>query len=233
MDILFFLCICVGIYVLYVALHLWYKAYLSETLVSNAIPFSHHVQGAQKILIIGDSLAVGVGVTEPSLSLAGLIEKDLHFDITNKGVSGYKIRDSLNIARTLGNEHYFCIFFHIGGNNVLRGVSKKKTIREATELLTIAKAHADNVIWCMSGDIGHAAMFAWPLSTFFSFRSGAFNDSFKALAKSMNVSYVDLFEKAKCDLFLQKPKIYLSKDGLHPSDAGYALWYEKIKPSLN
>jgi len=46
------------------------------------------------------------------------------------------------------------------------------------------------------------------------------------------MEYVDLFVEPENDVFVQEPKTYFSWDGLHPSSAGYATWYQSLAPVL-
>jgi lysophospholipase L1-like esterase len=44
-----------------------------------------------------------------------------------------------------------------------------------------------------------------------------------------NVSFVPLFDEPENDPYLAEPKKYTSIDGLHPTSAGYNIWYQKAK----
>ena len=45
-----------------------------------------------------------------------------------------------------------------------------------------------------------------------------------------NVSFVSLYDEPEDDLFVAEPYTYTSIDGLHPTSAGYAIWYNKARP---
>lgn len=46
-------------------------------------------------------------------------------------------------------------------------------------------------------------------------------------AKRHGAVYVNLFYERADDPFAQKPELN-ARDGLHPSDAGYAVWFEEL-----
>jgi len=59
-----------------------------------------------------------------------------------------------------------------------------------------------------------------------------FRQMFIEVDSDTSLTYVDLFLEPENDTMSNNPETYISIDGLHPSAAGYALWYDKLKPEI-
>ncbi len=57
-----------------------------------------------------------------------------------------------------------------------------------------------------------------------------FNRSIEKISDNLNITLVDIFKVSR--YFCKQWKKFISNDGLHPSDAGYALWAETIIANL-
>ena len=80
------------------------------------------------------------------------------------------------------------------------------------------------------GNLGEAPAIPWPLSHLYAWRSRLVRDLFSEVAGKMKVAYVDLFTPAgEQSPFQEHPQQHYSRDGLHPSAAGYGVWYEKLR----
>ena len=51
----------------------------------------------------------------------------------------------------------------------------------------------------------------------------------RASATANGALHVDLFKEAADDPFLRDQQRLHAADGLHPSDDGYAIWYEELR----
>ena len=84
-----------------------------------------------------------------------------------------------------------------------------------------------------SGNVGTSAAFTGtPRADVYDKLSRQMRELFISLAAESSVTYIDLFQETDEDVFLSEPKKYLAVDGLHPTSAGYALWYETVGPVI-
>lgn len=107
-------------------------------LADNAIPFSRDASGP-KILVIGDSTAVGTGASASSTSLAGLLGS--HYpsaSIENRGINGSKTRDLLT-RNDLSGDRYDLIMIHIGGNDTVRFTNLDELTKDIALVIDDAK----------------------------------------------------------------------------------------------
>ena len=208
---------------------------ISKMLVETAKPFSHTPSTfSKKVLILGDSLGVGVGSLKQEDTIAGRLHADYpNVYIKNLSVSGYKIIDALNVINTLpDNEEFDVVLLQIGGNDIVKGMSLSNSNKNLKVLLDKAKSHSRKVIFLTSGSVGFAPIFPQPFDWFYDRKSKIYLDSFEKIAKEVGVTRIDLYASREDDPFLKNIDLYYAKDVFHPSGDGYGLWYEKIKPEL-
>lgn len=226
--------VCV-LFFTYQAFRIYTYSRISLLLVKEMTAFSITPQNPTKrFLFIGDSLGVGVGARVPEESIAGrLSQEHPNAEIRNLSVSGFKIRDGLKVAQSLGkNDHYTSIFIQLGANDIVQLSNKQETLKNLSALLMIAKAHADKVIFYSAGVVGHAPIFIPPLNILYNIRSQNFFEGFQEVCNTLDVTYVDLYYSWEEDPFVKNPDLYYARDKFHVSSEAYAFWYEKIKKAL-
>ncbi len=59
-------------------------------------------------------------------------------------------------------------------------------------------------------------------------RSQMLHEQVRKAAAAQGATYVSLYKDKRDDPFAQRPDELNAKDGLHPSDAGYALWLDEL-----
>ena len=72
-----------------------------------------------------------------------------------------------------------------------------------------------------------ARFFVPPVSWLMTSRSRTLHDLVRAAATRYQVAYVSLFLEPETDPFVTDPHL-TAADGLHPSDAGYLVWYREL-----
>lgn len=220
-----------SIYLAIEYLHTSYLIRIGEGLAAAAVPFSRTTTSSQRILIIGDSTAVGTGASSPETSLAGLLGG--HYPqarIENLGVNGSKIHDLITRFTSVENERYDLIEIHIGGNDIVRFTELTKVEQDVKTVLSQARKLSNNVVLVTSGNVGTSLLLPTPSRLLFTKRTRSVREIFIRVAKEQDVSYVDLFHEAKEDPFAKDPSKYYAKDFFHPSDAGYQFWFDQIRP---
>lgn len=201
-------------------------------LILQTRPYEQTSSIGPTILILGDSTGYGTGVSKPEESIAGRIGSQYpDHTIKNNSKNGRTIGELLAIVDEVpaGNK---LILLQIGGNDILqaRDISLVKT--ELNQLLETLTPKADNLIMMSTGNIGAASAFNKNQSQKYESLTRSYREMFIEVTGGQNVDYVDLFVEPEKDLFLQAPKKYLAIDGLHPSAAGYGLWFQKLEPYL-
>jgi lysophospholipase L1-like esterase len=180
-----------------------------------------------RLLIVGDSTAVGTGASAPQHSLAGLIARaHPRLQIDNRARDGATFADLP--AQLAGDAHYALVLVQAGGNDVIRLRNLDRVRQDIDRTLALAHARADQVLLMPAGNVGNAAFFFPPLSWWMTQRSRTLHDHLRAAAAHSGATYIDLFKERQDDPFVQC-KGLTAADGLHPSDAGYALWLEELR----
>ncbi len=184
-----------------------------------------------RILVIGDSTAVGTGASSPKASLAGLLGQ-AHPDasIENHGVNGAKVTELIPRLEALAGNRFDLVVLHIGGNDTVRFTDLKDLERDYSAVLVLAKALSPRVIHVSTGNIGTSKLIPWGVRWLYTRRTRKTRDLFQGISKEKGVLYVNLFREAAQDPFAQNPKVYYAADIFHPSDAGYADWFKRISP---
>lgn len=179
------------------------------------------------LLIVGDSTAVGTGASLAAHSVAGLIARNHpRLRIVNRASDGARFAD---IARQLqGDERFDAVLVLGGGNDVIRLTAQDALARDIARVAQRAAARAPLVVIMPPGNVGNAPFFMAPLSWLMARRSRAMHGLVQQAAASHGALYVSLYKEKADDPFAQRPDELNARDGLHPSDAGYRLWYDTL-----
>lgn len=200
-------------------------------LIARVSPYEQSGTGAGMIQVLGDSTGYGTGATSGKKSIAGLLGADFpDFTIKNQSVNGRTIAGLLKDSQDFSGE-YDMILLQIGGNDILQNRDTAQVLAELSDLLDILSEHTNNIVMMTSGNVGASIAFSGEQAQEYErltrdLRAGVFD-----IARDRgDFTYVDLFDEPEDDPFLEQPEVYTSLDGLHPSNAGYALWYSQLKP---
>ena len=174
-----------------------------------------------KLVVLGDSLSAGLGLSASSAFPARLQKslelKGIEVDIINAGVSGDTSsggRDRLNWSVPEGTE---AVILELGANDALRGTDPKVTRSALTDILTRLKGRKIAVLLC--------GMLAPP--NYGSDYSARFNAIYPELAKSFGVPLYPFFlEGVATDARLNQA------DGLHPNAEGVDVIVKNILPTV-
>ena len=207
----------------------------SSLLISQAHKYERIIPNASStFLFIGDSTTVGVGSETAEESIPGKFgEKFPLATIINEGVSGQKIRELLEtLSTTSSRQTVDVLVIQIGANDIIRFTKLDDIKNDLDALLSKTKKISKKVIILHSGNVGAAPFFPPYLSWIWTERTRLVREIYINETKKYNVSYVDLFEERKDDIFLTDPNKYYASDKLHPTSEGYAIWFNKINKVL-
>lgn len=200
----------------------------SAELARQSEPFQASPAGATAgVLIVGDSTAVGTGAASNASSVAGLIARDHpRLRIVNRASDGARFAD---IARQLGGDERFdAVLVLGGGNDVIRLTNNTLLAQQVADVAKRARSLAPLVILMPPGNVGNAPFFMAPLSWLMAQRSRALHSFVRQAAQDHGALYVSLYQDKADDPFAQRPDELNARDGLHPSGAGYRLWYDAL-----
>ena len=198
-------------------------ARLSEPFESNPS------QPVATLLIVGDSTAVGTGASSPAHSVAGLIAKDHpRWQIVNRAEDGAKFVDVVRQLQAVGEQRFDVVLVMAGGNDVIRLTGKAALEQSVTRTMQLANTRGKLVVILPSGNVGNAPFFFAPLSWLMSQRSRELHKLVRQVAANHGELYVNLYKEKAQDPFAKNPDELNAKDDLHPSDAGYQVWYSEL-----
>jgi acyl-CoA thioesterase-1 len=174
-----------------------------------------------KMVVLGDSLSAGLGLSAPAAFPARLQKalktNGIAVDMINAGVSGDTSsggRDRLDWSVPEGTE---AVILELGANDALRGIDPSVTRAALTDILTRLKARGIAVLLC--------GMVAPP--NYGSDYSARFNAIYPELAKSFGVPLYPFFlEGVAADARLNQA------DGLHPTAEGVDVIVKNILPTV-
>lgn len=199
----------------------------SAELVAQSTALSQHPSApTRRLLIVGDSTAVGTGASSPSRSLAGLIaERHPTWLIDNRARDGAKFAEL--VGQLAGAEAYDIVLIQAGGNDVIRLSDMGKLSATIDQVSAAAGRRAKQVVWMPAGNVGNAPFFFAPVSWWMTSRSRELHRMIQRTAERDGAVYVRLFKERANDPFVLQPSLN-ARDGLHPSDAGYRVWLDEL-----
>lgn len=181
-----------------------------------------------RLLLVGDSTAVGTGASTADTSIAGLIARH-HPDvrIVNRARVGAKFADIVRQLESL--ERFDIILILGGGNDVIRLTSNAALQTSVDKALQLASDRANTVVLMPAGNIGNTPFFPQPLSWLMRRRSRKLHAIAKSAAASAKAIYVNGYKEKHEDPFVREAGRLNAADGLHPSDDGYQLWFGALQ----
>lgn len=210
------------------------KFKIGSEIARTAEPF-RKVSGdeTKTLLVLGDSTGVGVGATRPEDSVAGFLAADMQATyVENKAVSGAWVSD---VPAQIGRAklaRYDTILLQIGGNDVIRFHSIESVSAELSHILQTLQKRGDRVLLMSMGNVGTTTIFPPPLRFFHTKVSMQYHAAFTKAANDNGATYINLYTPPESDPYVKNPEIYFAADGLHPSSAGYALWYKRLQETI-
>ena len=197
-------------------------------LARDSEPFQHNPPNATlRLLIVGDSTGVGTGASAPQASLAGLLAQAFpRLRIDNRARDGATFEGVVQQLQA-DSARYDAVLIQAGGNDVIRLRGDDAVRADIDRATALAAARADRVWLMPAGNVGNAPFFFPPLSSLMTSRAERLHGFIQAAAQRHGAVYVNLFQAPENDPFVQIPGLH-ARDGLHPSDAGYQVWFDEL-----
>ena len=191
-------------------------------------------QPVARLLVVGDSTAVGTGASAPEYSVAGLIAQDYpRVQIVNRAEDGAKFVDVVRQLQAVGEQHFDVVLIMAGGNDVIRFTGKATLEQGVLRAAQLASARGKAVVFFPAGNVGNAPFFFAPVSWMMSQRSRELHKLLPKIAAGYGALYVNLYKDKAQDPFVEQADVLHAVDGLHPSDAGYRIWYSELKGQVD
>lgn len=181
------------------------------------------------LLVVGDSTGVGTGASHAAQSVAGLIGRaHPRLRIVNRAADGARYGDFVEQLRAADGAHDIVLVLG-GGNDVIRNTGQDELQAHIRQVLELAQRKGERVLLMPPGNVGNAPFFWPPLTWWMTQRSQRLHTEVRRAALASGATYVNLYKPKEQDPFAQRPKELHARDGLHPSDAGYRLWFQELE----
>jgi acyl-CoA thioesterase-1 len=197
-----------------------------EAASKKAAPAQIVTNNKPKILALGDSLTIGLGLTEkesyPSLLQEKLNADGYDYEVLNAGMSGDTSGGGLErVDWSLNQPNIEIMILELGANDILKGLSIEQMKTNLHEIIRKAKARNIKVLLC--------GMYA-PLNLGGA-RGQAINKAYQDLATQEKVQFLPFFLEGVGGV----PKLNQA-DGIHPNPEGTRIVadtvYKSLKPML-
>jgi lysophospholipase L1-like esterase len=183
-----------------------------------------------RLLVVGDSTAVGTAASTPKASLAGLLAAQFPgLLIENRARDGATFSEVARqlTAPGLGGGPFDMVLVNAGGNDVIRMRNLNTVAQDIDRVAKLARQTAPFVVLMPAGNVGNAPLFFPPVSWWMTQRARRMHAAVAASAERHGAVYVRLFEERENDPFAQRHALN-ARDGLHPSDVGYRVWLQQL-----
>jgi lysophospholipase L1-like esterase len=216
---------------------LWitYFGLMTRRLAKKVTPFSYKNPNAQHtILIIGDSVVLGVGAASGENSLPGRISEFYPGStVTSISTQGGTLSDVVQQLENTSQEKatWDMIIIFSGGMDIIRFTQQTTYAKNLSKALICAKKYTKQVIYIAPPNVGLAPIFPFPVSYLYTHIARKIRTIAKKVADEHDIIHIELFKERRDDHFYNKKNLY-SQDFSHPNDTGYSLWFSHIKSTL-
>jgi acyl-CoA thioesterase-1 len=196
---------------------LFFPILFSVVLLSS---FNSHA--AKKLIVLGDSLTEGYGVSKAA-AYPALLEKKLHesgkkdWEVVNAGVSGSTTASAISRMKWLFKSKPQAVLLVLGANDGLRGLKIEDSEKNLGAAIEYANQQQVRVI------LGGLYM---PPNY-----GAAYTEKFKNMYASLAKKYKVTFIPFVLDKVAGNPKYNLT-DGIHPNEEGHKIIAENIFQTL-
>jgi lysophospholipase L1-like esterase len=224
--ILLILCSVIG-----EALWITYFGLKSKLISKNVKSFSVEPKNPKRrILVIGDSVVLGVGASDGAHSLVGKIaELYPTSSVIGCGMIGGKTENVLEmLKRKKIDSKLDLIIIMCGGMDVLHFTPPEKYRRNLSDLFKEAKKYTTNVTYILMPNAGVAPIFPFPVSLLYTYYSRKLCKVAQEVTSQEQVTPIHLFNEKKNDPLYGRFDLY-ADDLSHPNNKGYSVWFGAVK----
>lgn len=208
-------------------IYLGYEVVRIHELTSNGAVMSLSTEKFERrhekengILILGDSLAYGVGASSQEASFAGKLAEHYHdSSITNKAEIGETVGSLKETIDEKITGKYEIIFIIVGGNDIMRmHINIFNSANRIKPIVDKASQHSAKVVLITTGNFNYVSLQPWILKSVFNKRADILRQAaLKLKANYPGFSYIDFYATS---MGKEEYKSYEASDGYHLNDAG-------------
>jgi lysophospholipase L1-like esterase len=204
----------------------------SRRMTTSIRPYEHKDPNARwRVLLIGDSTGYGTGTSDSRYSLTGRLAAEYpNAHIENWSETGSNLGYVFKKlhSRPVSSPPFDLVIIMAGGMNVVHYTLLPKIRVHLLDVIQEARRHGKDVMIVAPHDAGSVPMFHPPLSWFNRLQARDVNRLFCEVCAAEHVRFVSLFDSNE---ILSKHN-WFSADKTHPTDDGYAVWYEEMRPII-
>lgn len=191
-----------------------------------ATPVPQFEGGRRKLLLIGDSVGVGIGAAGPDGTLAGQLAAEFAgFGVECEAASGARACDLPAQLQRAAQRRYAAIIVSIGGNDIVHATPVDDFGRQLSRALALCRRRSHHVIVANCANLGGAPLFFWPWSRWLDRRSLRIRETMARHCAVHHAQFVNFCLEPERDIFRRHPERYFGADGIHPSPYAYRLAY--------
>jgi lysophospholipase L1-like esterase len=182
--------------------------------------FERRLERENGILILGDSLAYGVGASSQEASFAGKIAEHYHDSaVNNKAKIGETVDSLKETIDEKITDKYEIIFIIVGGNDIMRmHINIFNSANSIKPIIDKASRHSARVVLVTTGNFNYVSLQPWILKSIFNNRANILRRAALKLETNYpNYSYIDFYTTSMDE---EEYKSYEASDGYHLNDAG-------------
>lgn len=182
--------------------------------------FESKISSNKKILILGDSLAFGVGASSPNSSFAGKIASNYEdSSIVNRAKIGETIHSLKETIENKLDNKFDKIFIIVGGNDIMRlHINIFDSANDLEHIVDKASYNSDEVILITTGNFSNVSLSPYVLKGLFNYRALLVREAALKLKNNYsNYNYIDFYA---LPVNSNEYKLYEAKDGYHLNDSG-------------
>ena len=190
------------------------------------------------LLILGDSIAAGLGATRPKETLAGRLAKGLAtrtgrpVRLRSLAVVGSESPDlAAQLDRLASGDRADAAVIIVGGNDVTHRIPVGESVRHLVEAIRQLQERGVRVVVGTCPDLGALRPVPQPLRTLASRLSRRLAEAQAEGAERAGAASVSL-RRTVGPLFLDEPEQMFSLDRFHPSALGYRRTADALLPAV-
>lgn len=176
------------------------------------------------ILIIGDSMSLGIG--SDSQYLTYINPQEYNLEVIGK--IGAKAIDVLNMVKRL-KKKYFAVLLFVGPNDVVS--MNPRFLVDIRKVFRRLRKHSSKIVWTV-GDVEVTPIIPSYLKRIFGNFGKFLKEKSIIIAQEYQVKVFHIMRNHTQDYFYKNPEEYFAKDGFHPNKKGYRLIFRGIFNNL-
>lgn len=203
-------------------------------LAGASLPFSQPraAPGAPRVLVVGDSTAVGVGAGDGRESLPGLLARRFPaVEVCNAASNGARVAETIEQLKAFATDArgFDLVIVMAGGNDALRHTRAAGLERGAEALLRALRAGPfAHTVWIGCADIAASPALPGPLRWWLGRRVRRVMRTLATLTARHGVPFIDFCDDAHRRFFGADTPRWFAEDGLHPSADSYRFGFETL-----